>query len=94
MGTTRRFIAAWDDVPTADRPRAGACGQGGPSAASFPPDLLADGRRRLLVIAAGVLAAVTPVQVSYNDHAVEIRLGAGPAPPAAANRTGCGRWIR
>ncbi len=92
MGTTRRFIAAWDDVPTADPgrvPAHAAKGAGRPLL-HFPRISWLTAAAALLVIAAGVLAAVTPVQVSYNDHAVEIRLGAGPAPPAAANPD----WLR
>ena len=91
LGITRRFLAAWDDaVPAAPRrPLAPAAAAGRPLL-HFPRISWLTAAAALLVIAAGVLVAVTPVQIRYHDNAVEIRLGSTPAAPTAAGS----EWLR
>jgi len=91
LGITRRFLAAWDDDPPAvlHRPLVPAAMVGRPLL-HFPRISWLTAAAALLVIAAGVLVAVTPVQIRYHDNAVEIRLGSTPAAPTAAGS----EWLR
>ncbi len=91
LGITRRFLAAWDDtIPAAPcSPLAPAATAGRP-VLHFPRVSWLTAAAALLVIAAGVLVAITPVQIRYHDNAVEIRLGSTPATPTTADS----EWLR
>ncbi len=91
LGITRRFLAAWDDAPpsTPRSPLAPAAMAVRPLL-HFPRISWLTAAAALLVIAAGVLVAITPVQIRYHDNAVEIRLGGTPAAPTAADS----EWLR
>jgi hypothetical protein len=85
LGVTRRFLAAWDDAPPAAAPA--LPNRRTPAAARpllhFPRISWLTAAAAILVIAAGVLVATTPVRLSYHDNVLAIQFGRATASPAA-----------